>query len=173
MLVCTSVFRSSFLILGGLTNKSHWIFTEAAGVRWVKNFSFGLAEFRLRKDKKREDFKRIGLLEHLCLAVELLSWYICHLSVFTLLEQHWWNVFLIVCKRYNSVASNKFIKDMGMKRRVEFNSSDLTANRKMGRNEGAWESKSISRKTLALHIVIDPSWQQREKESKKGVSAGQ
>lgn len=54
-----------------------------------------------------------------------------------------------------------------MKRRVQFNGSDLMANRKNGRNEGAWvikdwENKFISRETFSLHIFIDPSWQQRE-----------
>lgn len=130
-----------------------------------KNSALGWPSLVWEK-KKRESFKSTGLLEHLCLAVKLLSWCICHLSVFTLLEQHWWNVFLIIYKTYNSVTSNKFIKDIGMKRRDEFNSSDLVANRKIGRNEGAWEikdweNKSISRETFALHIVIDASQQQR------------
>lgn len=113
-----------------------------------------------------EDFKSIGLLENLGLAVELPQWYVCNLWVSTLLRQCWWNVCSIICNGCNSVASN-ITKDIGRKRGIQSNMSDLMASRQKGTNERPgeikdWENKSISRDTFHFKLwQIPPNSQKK------------
>lgn len=119
-----------------------------------------------KKKKMGEGFKSIGLLENLGLAVELLQWYVCSLWVSTLSRRRWWNICSIICNGCNSVASN-IIKDVGRKRGVQSDVSDLMANRQKGTDERPgdmkdWENKSMSRDTFHFKLwQIPPNSQKK------------